>query len=185
MALTPLAVSVLALLRERPMHPYEMYTVLMHRQADVLVKVRPGSLYHTVERLVRDGLAEATGTERDGARPERTTYALTPGGETAMQDWVRDVLTEPRREYPFFPVALAEAHNLSSEEVVTLLTHHLQSLNAEINLMESGIEQVKADQLAEAHWLEVDYLATVRRAERDWIATAINRLQTEDMPWPN
>lgn len=185
MSLTPLAVSVLALLRERSMHPYEMFTVLMNRQADQLVKVRPGSLYHTVERLERDGLAEATGTERDGSRPERTTYALTQAGQVAMQDWVRDALTEPRREHPVFPVALAESHNLPGEEVVALLTRYLQSLDAEINLMESGIEQVRADQLAEAHWLEVDYLVTVRRAERDWIAKTTNRMQTEDLRWPN
>ena len=49
--LTPLAISVLALLNERPMHAYEMYQLLLSRHNNRIVKVRPGSLYHTVERL--------------------------------------------------------------------------------------------------------------------------------------
>ncbi|BAS16724.1 transcriptional regulator protein [Arthrobacter sp. Hiyo8] len=45
-ALTPLGVAALALLVEAPMHPYEMYQLLMARHEDRLVKVRPGTLYH-------------------------------------------------------------------------------------------------------------------------------------------
>ena len=40
--LTSLGVSVLALLRERPMHGYEMFQTLVQRHADRIVKVRPG-----------------------------------------------------------------------------------------------------------------------------------------------
>ena len=42
--LTPLGLAALALLAERPMHPYEMYQTLVHRREDRNVKVRPGSL---------------------------------------------------------------------------------------------------------------------------------------------
>jgi DNA-binding PadR family transcriptional regulator len=73
MSLTPLAVSILALLAERPMHPYEMYSLMLERHQDWVVKVKPGSLYHTVDRLARDELVEVAGTERAGSRPERTS----------------------------------------------------------------------------------------------------------------
>lgn len=68
-ALTPLGITVLALLFERPMHPYEMYQLLIQRRDDRLVKIRPGSLYHTVDRLERQELVVALGTEREGNRP--------------------------------------------------------------------------------------------------------------------
>ncbi|QDP97665.1 PadR family transcriptional regulator [Microlunatus elymi] len=182
--LTTLAVSVLALLAERPMHPYEAYGVLMQRRADWLVKVRPGSLYHTVERLDRDGLVEATGTEREGGRPERTTYAITDDGYTALEQWVRKTLADPGREYPRFPVALAEAHNLPAQAVIELLTSYLQLIDSEIAVGEAATQQLRARPLQEAHWLEVDYLLALRRAERDWIANTIHRLQTKELPWP-
>ena len=76
MTLTPLAISALALLNERSMHPYEMYQLLLERHEDRIVRVTPGSLYRTVDRLTADGLAEATGTGREGNRPERTTSAI-------------------------------------------------------------------------------------------------------------
>ncbi|HEY9294351.1 MAG TPA: PadR family transcriptional regulator [Microlunatus sp.] len=182
--LTPLAVSVLALLAERPMHPYEAYGVLMQRRADRLVKVRPGSLYHTVERLARDGLVEATGTEREGGRPERTTYAITDAGFTAMERWVRETLADPGREYLRFPVALAEAHNLPVASVIELLSDYLHTVEADIVVAEDAIEKLKSWPLDEALWVEVDYLLALRRAERDWIANTVHRLQTKELSWP-
>ena len=49
--LTPLALAVLRLLHERPMHPYEMHQLVRDRGTDFAIKVRAGSLYHAVERL--------------------------------------------------------------------------------------------------------------------------------------
>ena len=107
-ALTPLAVSVLALLAERAMHPYEMYQLLLDRHEDELVKVRPGSLYHTVERLDGLGHVRACGTERSGNRPERTTYEITSTGRAALRWRLLEMLNAPVNEYPEFPVALSE-----------------------------------------------------------------------------
>ena len=46
--LSPLALSTLALLTERPMHPYEMYQLMLQRREDRVVKVSAGSLYRAV-----------------------------------------------------------------------------------------------------------------------------------------
>ena len=54
--LMPLGIAALALLTERPMHPYEMYQILLLRKEDRIVKVRPGSLYHAVNKLEEGGL---------------------------------------------------------------------------------------------------------------------------------
>ncbi|HEY8282618.1 MAG TPA: PadR family transcriptional regulator, partial [Leifsonia sp.] len=116
-SLTPLGVAALALLVERPMHPYEMYQTLVQRSEERVVKVRPGSLYHTVDRLAASGLVRATGTEREGNRPERTTYEITERGSLALSERVAEILGTPVNEYPEFPLALGEAHNLPVESV--------------------------------------------------------------------
>ena len=92
--LTPLAVTALALLEERPMHPYEMLQLLRLRGKDAVLTIKPGSFYHTVARLAELGLADVHSTGRDGNRPERTLYALTERGHEAIVRWVRDA---PRR----------------------------------------------------------------------------------------
>ena len=96
-ALTPLGISALALLAERPMHPYEMYQLLMERSEDRVVKVRPGSLYHTVDRLAGQGYVRATGTGRAGNRPERTTYEITATGRSRTRSCASHTAPQPPR----------------------------------------------------------------------------------------
>lgn len=185
--LTPLGIMALALLFERPMHPYEMYTLLMARREDRLVKVRPGSLYHTVERLERDELIVATGTDRAGGRPERTVYAVTDAGMAAVQDWVTQTLAEHQEEYPRFPVALAEAHNLERETVIDLLSRqlaHLENECAEYDAALSDMRSRDEQPVPEAYWMEASYRFAILRAQRDWIAETVHRLTTKELPWP-
>ena len=66
-----LALAVLALLYERPMHPYEMSGTLKFRHKEDSIKINYGSLYAVVESLERKGLIEATERLRDGRRPGR------------------------------------------------------------------------------------------------------------------
>ncbi|HEX3004054.1 MAG TPA: helix-turn-helix transcriptional regulator [Angustibacter sp.] len=184
-ALTPLAVSVLALLAERAMHPYEMYQLLLDRHEDELVKVRPGSLYHTVERLDGLGHVRACGTERSGNRPERTTYEITSTGRAALRWRLLEMLNAPVNEYPEFPVALGEAHNLPADQVVNQLTDRLQALDGELDRLTDLIDQARVDGVPEAYWCAADYLRAVQRAERDWIATLVHRLEHKELAWPH
>ena len=71
-----LALAVLGLLQERPMHPYEMAATLRSRHKDSAFKVNSGSLYDTVEALARERWIEPVENQRDGRRPERTVYAF-------------------------------------------------------------------------------------------------------------
>ena len=71
-------------------------------------------MYHTVGRLERAGLVAEVGVDREGNRPERTTYAVTDAGAAAVTEWVRREL--PRVDRPAeFRIALAEAHNLDRD----------------------------------------------------------------------
>jgi PadR family transcriptional regulator len=89
--LSSLGISVLALLRARPMHGYEMFRTLVERHADRIVKVRPGSLYHVVDRLTEEKLIRRAGTARDGKRPERAIFeitGITPAGYLVAFDYL-------------------------------------------------------------------------------------------------
>jgi DNA-binding PadR family transcriptional regulator len=88
---TSLGISVLALLREGPMHGYELFQTLSARHGDRMLKVRPGSLYHVVNRLAEEKLIRQTGTARTGNRPERTTYELTDAGVDTLSSRLREL----------------------------------------------------------------------------------------------
>ena len=72
--LAPLGIATLALLTERPMHPYEMFQTMLARHDDRVVKVRPGSLYHTVGPA-RPGRARSGGRHRARGQPARSGRA--------------------------------------------------------------------------------------------------------------
>jgi DNA-binding PadR family transcriptional regulator len=183
--LTPLAVSVLALLVERPMHPYEMFQLLLERHEDELVKVRPGSLYHTVERMASLGHVRACGTDRAGNRPERTTYEITSTGRAALRWRLLEMLNAPVNEYPQFPVALGEAHNLGSDQVVNQLRERAAMLDADVERAGELLALARDRGVPEAYWIAGDYLIAVKSAERDWILSLIHRLEHKELEWPS
>src|SRR3954468_20490618 len=101
-----IALSILALLYEAPMHPYQMQQLIKERGKDEVINVRQrASLYQTIERLLRDGLIDVRETTRAENRPERTVYALTELGRETMCGWEREMLASPEQEFPDFPAA--------------------------------------------------------------------------------
>ncbi len=180
-SVTALGVSVLALLFERPMHPYEMWQVLGTRLRDRLVKVRPGSLYHAVERLERDELVTATGVDRQGNRPERTTYEITDAGRDAVRQWVADTVRVPAPEYPRFPLGLSELHNLSSAEALTLLDERIAALDAQ--LVDLDVLADTARDVPELFTVPFAYTRAMIRAELDWLRAFVGRVRAGDVPW--
>src|SRR6266705_1294939 len=50
--LSPLALSILELLDEQPMHPYEMASKMRARHHDEFIRLNFGTLYHSVDVIV-------------------------------------------------------------------------------------------------------------------------------------
>ncbi|MFE1664817.1 PadR family transcriptional regulator [Microbacterium sp. P02] len=180
--LTPLGVMVLALLREGDMHPYEMMRLMRQRHDDRLVALTNGTFYHTVARLERLDLLEEVGVDRDGNRPERTTYTLTAAGHDVVTEWVRAEL--PRIDHPAeFRIALAEAHNLSREETIDLLGVRLASLSEEHLLHVGGLEKARERPVPEQFLLEIERQEALLAAELGWLRALISRLERRDFAW--
>lgn len=180
--LTPLGVMVLALLREDDMHTYEMIRLMRQRHDDRIVPITNGTMYHTVARLERHGLLVEVGVDRDGNRPERTTYALTAAGESVVVEWVRREL--PALDRPMeFRVALAEAHNLSREETLALLRERLTRLAEARDDYRAGRAEALAGGVYEQYLVEVDRQRVLLEADCDWLAGFIDRLAHPDFVW--
>ena len=105
---SPLALAILVLLHESPMHPYRMQRLIKERGKDEVINVtQRASLYQTIQRLGREGLISAQQTIRDDKRPERTVYEITARGRAVVVQWMREILSEPAMEYPEFPAAIS------------------------------------------------------------------------------
>ncbi|MEV7553013.1 PadR family transcriptional regulator [Amycolatopsis sp. NPDC089917] len=177
--LTPLAMAVLELLHERAMHPYEMAQLMKERYVSTRVKVKAGSLYHTVDRLVQNGFVEAVETQRDGKRPERTVYAMTEAGRDEFVDRAQDMLATPAEEYPEYLSALAVIDDLGAEKSITQLKHRVLRLQASVASDQVLLENlVNEHKLPEVYWLDWSY-ATARRAfELEWTRKLLQDLES-------
>lgn len=181
--LSPLALAALGLLFERPMHPYEMYQLLVQRHEDRLYKIRPGTLYHAVGRLADEGLVEIVSTTRDGNRPERTTYAILPAGQERLGGGLRSLLERPVNEYPRFPQALSEAHNLPAEEIVALLDQRLETLSQELVVLAAWRKRATAQGVPVRYWIDVGYQQHQLQAESDWVQQLCDDIREGTLDW--
>ncbi len=163
-----LALSLLTLLMERPMYPYEMAAALRQRGKDEAIKINWGSLYTVVQNLEKYGFIEAVDVAREGRQPERTTYQITDAGRAELKDWLRELLSEPAREYTRFEAALGDCAVLPPDELVGLLQQRLYLLEAAIAQHQAGLE-AWVTQIPRLFLIESEYHLALRRAEAEWV----------------
>jgi DNA-binding PadR family transcriptional regulator len=191
----PLALAVLALLFERPMHPYEMAATLKQRHKGESIKIRYGSLYTVIELLAKRGCIAAKETSREGKRPERTVYVLTASGYDELRAWMQDLLRDPVREYPQFAAGLSLLPVLPPEEAVALLRHRALRLSAEATRIETQLAELAQQDIPAApeelppqlvgkkfpplFVVESEYALAVTKAELAFVNDLIRRITEE------
>jgi len=173
----PLALAVLALLFERPMHPYEMGVLLKQRNKEDSIKFRYGSLYTVIDLLLRRGYIAARETAREGRRPERTVYGITPAGQEELHAWMVDLIGQPAKEYPQFEAALCLLPVLPPDEVLALLRKRLELIEDNAAVLSRQIEQVSATNFPALFLIESEYRLAMIRAEQQFVAELVRRVE--------
>ncbi|WP_213454066.1 PadR family transcriptional regulator [Rhizomonospora bruguierae] len=185
-ALTPLALTVLRLLTQGgPMHPYEMHQRIREQHTDHVIKLRAGSLYHTVERLHRADLVEPVETGREGRRPERTVYAITEAGAEEFSAGLHDLLRAPRDEYPVFAAAVEMLHALPPADAARLLGERLIALEGHLARVERiRVGLLRDRDLDRVLLVELEYKEAMCRAEVAWVRGLLDEIASGRLSWP-
>jgi DNA-binding PadR family transcriptional regulator len=173
----PLGLAVLALLKEKAMHPYQMATTLRERAKEESIKINYGSLYSVIGALEREGLVLARETVREGARPERTVYVLTAKGARELVEWMSELLSAPAKEYPRFEAALSLMPVLPPDDVARLLEQRVERLGAEVAALRSTLEGVRKQGLERLFVIESEYEIAMREAERTWVISLVELIR--------
>ena len=176
------ALTVLCLLRERPMHPYELQRLIHQRHKDDLLDLRRGSLYHAVGQLQRGGLIEPLETSREGRRPERTVYQLTGRGADELVLWLHDLLAKRVHEPSQFLAAVGNISRLTPGEALEALDSRLLALEAEVAGMGEALRSL-GGRLDRVVLLELEYTRSLQQAERDWVRTVVDDLRQGRLAW--
>jgi DNA-binding PadR family transcriptional regulator len=163
-----LALSLLTLLTERPMYPYEMATQLRERGKDNAIQVNWGSFYTVVQNLEKYGFIEAVEVAREGRQPERTIYQITDAGRAELMDWMRELLSVPEREHTRLEAALGESAVLPPDELIDLLQQRLAALEEANGRIQAELATL-VTQLPRLFLIESEFYLSQRRAEEEWV----------------
>jgi DNA-binding PadR family transcriptional regulator len=175
-------IAVLALLREAPMHPYQMQSLLRSRHKDEILALKRGSLYHAIGRLVRDALIAARSTQREGRRPERTTYGITAAGRKEFARVLRQIIAVPRRESSEFMAAMSFLVHLKPAEALPRLEERARFLAEEIAHRSAGIAAASRHVLR-INLVESEYLIAMLKAELAWVRALVAEISAGKLAW--
>jgi DNA-binding PadR family transcriptional regulator len=176
-----LALAVLAVLAERPMHRYEMASLMRARGNDRHMNIKWGSLYTVVSNMEKHGLLRSVGVTRQGARPERTVYQITEGGRRELVEWARELVADPQIESTSFTAGLSVLSALSPEDATGLPRQRLTRLTREVAAQHEERARYAGD-IPRLFLIEDEYRTAMLQAEADFVRSLVDELSDGTFP---
>lgn len=179
---SPLALAILTLLHEAPMHPYRMQRLIRDRGKDQVINVgQRASLYQTINQLVKAKMIATREMERQEGFPERTVYELTEQGHTTAVAWMREMLSAPAQEFPEFPAAVSFLPLLTPDDAIRQLKLREAKLADKLEQIEKELKSIVNVQ--RLFLLESEYMRTLLKAEIKWVRGVIADVQSGELTW--
>lgn len=167
------------------MHPYGIQQRIKQWGKDQVVYVgQRATLYKMITRLDAAGLIAVHDTVRNDRYPERTTYRITDRGRSVAREWLTEILSTPRNEFPEFPAALSYLAMLTPQAARELLDQRrkrliqwLDEIDAQLSAPVEGLSLPRVTQL------ETEYVRAVTEAELRWVSAILVDLDDGSLTW--
>ena len=147
---------ILGLLKEQPMHGYQIKHQIEYRKLDHWARVSLASIYYTLNRLEEKGFISAH-HEKVGKMPERTVYRLTPKGEKRLSRLVEKALVTDKIPQDDFSVGVAFMYGLEKEKVEACLA-------TKVEILKKHAEHLRNDLAAHEGKIPFNWLYLIRNA---------------------
>ncbi|MGW0520081.1 PadR family transcriptional regulator [Crossiella sp. NPDC003009] len=167
----------LSLLLEGPRHPYELRRICQERQ-----QPWSGSLYHAINWLSRAGFVEPVESQREGRRPERTVYRITPEGQEEFFGALGELLTSEPTDCSATTTAVSLLVHLPPAQAARLLSVRASLLEGKLAGLDAQLRLV-AEHTHRVCGLELEHLRAVWRAELDWLRSVLASLGRGELDW--
>jgi DNA-binding PadR family transcriptional regulator len=174
--------TVLALLVHGPKHPYELHRFIVDTHKDYVTGL-PRSLYHAVDRLLRDELIAPVETSRAGKRPERTVYDVTHDGRAELAARLRRLLENLDIPNPTLVAAVSLLGCLPPIEVQRCLGTRAANLEGTLATLDGVLASQREAGMPRILLLEVECERAIRAAELAWVRGVLTDLRTGELDW--
>ncbi len=158
---------LLGLLRRREMHGYQV-SEFLETHLGMFFDLKKATAYNLLGKMEEVGWVTSR-EEKEGRRPIRRVFAITPEGEAIFQDLLRRSLPEYR--YPAFPgnVPLLFLDALPPGEKEDLLKERRGVVRDRLTALETHMDHI-------AHPL-LDHRREILHAELDWLGALIEDVE--------
>jgi DNA-binding PadR family transcriptional regulator len=158
---------VLWLLSEQPLHGYRIKKILDDEALRFWFPVEYASIYSVLRSLVRGGHVESVAVEREGQRPQRTRYAITPEGRRHLSELLERAWMELSAVGDPIGLALAARSDLEDEShIPELLAARRDALRERLARLHALARSAPAREM-------VDRQRALTQAELGWTETLL------------
>ena len=170
---------IIGLLRERPLHGYEIKHIIEDHMGD-WTSVAFGSIYFALKKLASEDLIQVETTERRGGRPSRTVYGITKAGRAEFLRLLRDLWHDIERETYAIDLGLFFLDALPANEIVSFLQQRAEELDGTL----AHLREHRTEQLANPHvpprarWI-FDHALSHLHAELSWTQRVMTEIHED------
>ena len=162
----------------QPVHGYDVRRELQSWRAEEWASVAPGSIYHALRKLADEGLLEEVATEKPGKRPTRTTYRITPKGDTEFEELLRQYWWGYQQPIDPFLAGFGFLPALPPREAAAALRNRTRLLRAVVDSHRFALASEWMQQTKPAHVAWMFELVVARlEAEIAWCERVAERIE--------
>ena len=148
---------VLGCLMEWPMSGYQIQLILQVSQTEQWAGILPGSVYHALKKLEKEGMVVLKGTEKTGNRL-KSIYEITPTGKEEFSNLLKEAWQKPCLH---FPSGIYGAVSFLDD---TQLKEVLPLIDQQIGILKNELEEWNAGETAKAKFYNAelpDYMKAI------------------------
>jgi len=173
---------VLGMLRTKPMSGYEMQQLMQESQMDSWAGILPGSIYHALKKMDKEGFVKVASVESTGHRV-KAIYEITDEGEKEYKKLLVDSFCQTSVHYPVQLYTGLSMLNLPNHEadpnaIIAALEEQIQELQKEMKKVEEGqriksqfieineLTKLTFQNMLDQYKLQIDFLGKILEAMR-------------------
>jgi DNA-binding PadR family transcriptional regulator len=175
--MTTTRLVILGLLRQQPLHGYELKHILEEEMGD-WTSIAFGSIYFALGKLEEEGMIVKVATEQEGKRPSRSVYQISEAGRDEFLRLLRETWVTPERQYFSLDVGIAFMDALPVEEVKGYLQGRISGLEQALAYMdEHEKEQLSRDDVPASAKMVFEHSRVHMNAELDWLTDLLEKVE--------
>lgn len=164
---------VLGCLMQWPMSGYQIQLILQVSQTEQWAGILPGSVYHALKKLEKEGMVILKGTEKTGNRL-KSIYEISPAGKDEFSKLLKEAWQKPCLHFP------SNIYGAVSFLDDTQLKEVLPLIDKQVDMLKDELEEWNDGEIAKAKFCNAelpDYMKAIFENGRKHIELDIELLK--------